>query len=67
MCIEIYIYIYIYIHMVSWPIDWRYLPYMRPKVQAYASRNIATKYGQTCITNVPQFWDPEIPAEHMHS
>ena len=28
------------------PIDWRYLPYIRPIFQAYFSGNIPTKYGQ---------------------
>jgi len=37
------------------PIDWRYLPYIRPIFQAYVSGNITTKYGQKYGTNVPPF------------
>ena len=43
------------------PIDWRYLPYIRPMFQAYGSGDIPLKEGndgQTCGP-VPPFWDPE--------
>ena len=34
-------------------LKWRYLPYIRPIVQAYFLVNITRKYGQTYGTNVP--------------
>ena len=35
------------------PIDWRYLPYIRPIFQAYAREYPHNSYGQTYGTNVP--------------
>ena len=40
-------------------LNWRYLPYIRPKI----SGNIPTKYGPKYCTNVPPFLDPEIPID----
>ena len=35
------------------PIDWRYLPYIRPIFQAYVREYPHNSYGQTYGTNVP--------------
>ena len=50
-------YVWDYMGLYQWPfeepIDWRYLPYIRPMFTAYVSRNIPTKYGLKYGTNVP--------------
>ena len=49
------------------PIDWWYRSiYWWPMFEAEISGNTPTKYGQKYGTNVPPFYDPEIPIDILN-